>query len=285
MANPRRSLLFTPATRPDRFAKAAASGADIVCVDLEDAVAPQEKDGARAEAIAWLTGAATGERFERAVRINALTTRAGLLDLAALADARPASGLVFLPKVETPGEVRVADAILSEAGATCTLGALIESGDGLDAVHDIAAASRRLRVLLFGAVDFSADLGLDLSPGPLAYARGRLVHAARRAGCSLLDVPSLDFRDNDAVAAEAEAARAMGFTGKAAIHPANVAAINAVFTPSVAEVAEAARVLAAFDAMGTGVAVLDGKLIEAPVVRTMRARLEAARAAGMEVPA
>lgn len=270
-----RSLLFAPATRPEVFEKAAGTGADVVCVDLEDAVAPPLKDGARGDAVAWLTGDP-----RHAVRLNGLKTAAGLRDLLAVAEAAPAAGLVVLPKVDDAAEVAQADAILTEAGAGVRLAALIESVDGLETVQAIAAASPRLTMLLFGAVDLSAELGCANDAPALAYARGRCVHAARRAGVALLDVPSLDFRNLEGVRAEAEAAKALGFSGKAAIHPSNVPVIHEVFTPSAEEIEEAKRVMAAFEASETGLVVLDGKLIEAPVIRTMKARLDAAEAAG-----
>lgn len=270
-----RSLLFAPATRPEVFEKAAGTGADIVCVDLEDAVAPPLKDGARGDAVAWLTGDP-----RHSVRLNGLKTAHGLKDLLAVAEAAPAAGLVVLPKVDDAAEVAQADAILTAAGSGVALAALIESVDGLENVQAIAGASPRLTMLLFGAVDLSAELGCENDAAPLAYARGRCVHAARRAGVALLDVPSLDFRNLEGVRAEAEAAKALGFSGKAAIHPSNVAVIHEVFTPSAEEIDEAKRVMAAFEASETGLVVLDGKLIEAPVVRTMKARLDAAAAAG-----
>jgi citrate lyase subunit beta/citryl-CoA lyase/(S)-citramalyl-CoA lyase len=270
-----RSLLFAPATRPEVFEKAAGTGADLVCVDLEDAVAPPLKDGARATAVGWLTGDP-----RHAIRLNGLKTAHGLRDLLATAEAAPAAGTVVLPKVDDPAEVAQADAILTEAGAGVALAALIESVDGLEKVQAIAAASPRLTMLLFGAVDLSAELGCENAAAPLAYARGRCVHAARRAGKALLDVPSLDFRNLDAVRAEAESAKAMGFHGKASIHPSNVAVINEVFTPTAEEIAEAKEIVALYEASETGLVVREGKLIEAPVIRTMQARLAAAEAAG-----
>ncbi|HKK37215.1 MAG TPA: CoA ester lyase [Paracoccaceae bacterium] len=279
MARARRSLLFAPATRPEVFEKAMGSGADLVCVDLEDAVAPPLKAGARPDGVRWLAEG-PGPAHRRALRTNGLKTRAGLADLLAIAEAAPAGGLVLLPKVDDPAEVVQADAVLSEAGAGCELAALIESVDGLEHAQAIAAASPRLTLLLFGAVDLSAELGCENAAGPLAYARGRCVHAARRAGKALLDVPSLDFRNLDAVRAEAESAKAMGFHGKAAIHPSNVAVINETFTPTAEEIAEAKEIVALYEASESGLVVREGKLIEAPVIRTMQARLAAAEAAG-----
>lgn len=267
---PRRSLLFAPANRPAIHARALAAGADIVCLDLEDAVPPQDKDSARTTALPFL---APAPGPERAVRINSLRSADGLRDLLAIVAAAPAAGTVFLPKVADPFEVRLADDILTEAGLPLRLAVLIESAEGLEKAAAILSASPRIDWALFGAVDLAAEMGLTIAPEPLLYARSRLVHAARLAQIDVLDVPSLNFRDGAAVAADAASARALGFTGKAAIHPDNVAAINAAFSPSAEDVSRAERIVAAYEASPNGLAVLDGKLVEKPVVRAMQAIL------------
>jgi citrate lyase subunit beta/citryl-CoA lyase/(S)-citramalyl-CoA lyase len=274
-------LLFVPATRPSAFGKALDSGADIACVDLEDAVPPQEKNAARAEAVAFLSDCQPGDSPLRALRINAPNTRAGLKDVLALLEKPPATGLVVVPKVREAAELRSLDALLTEAGCTLGLAALIETLDGLENVSEIARACQRVTMLIFGAVDMSAELGVPNTASAMAYARARIVHAGRRFGLDVMDVPSLDFRNRDAVAEEAQAARVLGFTGKAAIHPATLAEINAAFTPSVEEIGYAERVIAAFQASPNGLAVLDGHLIEAPVVKAMEKVLAVARRIGL----
>ncbi len=264
MIRPRRSLLFAPANRPAIHDKALKAGADIVCLDLEDAVPPGDKDAARSLAMPFLTDAAGPERV---VRINSPRSREGLLDLLALVAAAPAAGTVFLPKVADPFEVRLVDEILAEAGLPLRLAVLIESAEGLEKAAAIMAASPRIDWAMFGAVDFAAEFGVPVAPEPLLYARQRLVHAARLAGIEILDVPCLSFRDAAAVRAESDAARGLGFTGKAVLHPDNVAVVNAAFTPAAEEIARAERILAAFQAAPNGLAVLDGKLVEKPVVR------------------
>lgn len=279
----RRSLLFAPATRPEIFAKALASGADLVCVDLEDAVAPDLKQAARPAGFDFLRAAAgDGDGGpERILRINGLKTIAGLRDLSALADAGIAAGMVMLPKVESAEELRLADAVLTEAGSMLKLAALVESVRGIEAAHAIAGATPRLDLMMFGGADLAAELGTRVAPEPMAYARARLVQAARGAGIDLIDVPALDFRNQDAVAEDAARARDLGFTGKAALHPANVALVNAAFTPDATEITWARRVIESFEASAGGVAVLDGKLIEKPVVAAQRRVLSRARAAGL----
>ena len=275
----RRSLLFVPGTRPERFAKALAAGADMVCVDLEDAVPPDSKTDARDVAIPWLCEQSDGP--ERIVRINSLKSRDGLKDLTAVADASPNSGLIFLPKVDGPDEICIADAVLTEAGSGAGLIALIESVDGLEHVQNIASASQRLQMLMFGAVDLAAELGCDLAAEPLLFARSRIVHAARRAGINAIDVPAVDFRNAEALETEARHAKSMGFDGKAVLHPDNVAVVNTIFSPTAEETAFAKKVIDLFDASETGLVVLDGKLIEKPVIRKMEQVLASAAAAGM----
>jgi citrate lyase subunit beta/citryl-CoA lyase/(S)-citramalyl-CoA lyase len=276
-----RTFLFVPGNRPERFAKALGAGADIACVDLEDAVAPADKPTARGAAFDYLAEATAEARPLRAVRLNSLRTRVGLADLAALADRAPRHGIAVLPKVESQEEVRIADAILTEAGCPLPIIVLIETLRGIEAAMEIAAAPR-MAALLFGGVDLAAELGVDVgSPEPLLHARMRLAHAAHAAGIEVLDAPCIDVRSVDAAVTEAEAARRLGFTGKAVLHPGQVAAVNAVFTPSAEEVEQARRVVEAFRDSPTGITTLDGKLVEKPVVRRMERVLARAKAAGI----
>ncbi len=268
-----RSFLFGPASRAELHDKILGSGADIVCLDLEDAVPPADKDAARTLAMGWIGGAGADGPL-RALRLNPLSTRFGLADLHAVSEVAPDRCALVLPKVDDAAELRIADAALRETGSEARLIALIESARGLRNAYEIAQATPRLAYLLFGAVDLSAELGAELAPEPLLYARARVVHAARSAGIEALDVPCLDFRDLDRVTEETRAARAMGFSGKAAIHPSNVAPINAVFSPTEDEVARARRIVEAYESSASGLAVLDGKLIERPVVRSMQKILD-----------
>lgn len=273
-----RSLLFTPANRPAAFDKALGTGADCVCLDLEDAVPLHAKAAARPDALAFLAGGGTDGPL-RAVRINALSSGAGVQDLAALAIQAPKTGMLMLPKVGSAAELRLVASILDEAGSDLMLAALVETAEGLLAVEEIAKASDRVRALVFGGVDLSAELGCDMGSDTMRMAKARIVQAAHAAGRDVLDVPELDFRNEDAVRNAAMTAVQNGFSGKAAIHPVNVATINAAFTPSAVQIAEAQRVVASFEAAPSGLVVLDGKLIEAPVIKGMRRRLAIAAAA------
>jgi (S)-citramalyl-CoA lyase len=276
---PRRSWLFVPATRPERFQRAADAGADVVLIDLEDAVAPADKAQARAAAIAHLAavaqaGAAAG-RPAWALRINGLATRDGLADLAALVAAGSRPDAIVLPKAESPDVLRLLAGHVGGAGRP-QLVALIESAAGLGRVEAIARSTARLWGVMFGAADMSADLGCQLAWEPLAHARGRVVAAAAAAGITAIDSPFFAVQDLEGLAAETDRAVAMGFAAKAAIHPSHVEPINRALTPTAARVAWAERVLAANTA---GIGVVDGKMIDEAIARQAR-RVLAAAAAG-----
>lgn len=265
---PRRSLLFVPGLRPDRFVKALDSGADIVCVDLEDAVALPRKDEGRALALP-LFKERSHPQVEKMARINSIQTLHGLKDLQALieSDAPPPS--IMIPKVKSAEEVQLIETLLSTGPAReIRFCVIIETNQGLERAIEIAKSSPRIDSLILGAVDMSAELRCQKAWEPLLYARSRLVHAAASAGIDLLDVPYLNLDDAQGLKAEAEGCQRLGFTGKASIHPSQIPIINAAFTPDAATIAKARKVCAAFEADRTGLVVVDGELIELPVVRS-----------------
>jgi (S)-citramalyl-CoA lyase len=276
---PRRNLLFVPGSRPDRFQKALAHHPDMVTVDLEDAVIPAHKDDARSQGLALFDG--TQDGIERVVRINALRTPFGLKDLLALLEHPTPPDGVMLPKVESADEVRIVDALLQRAARPVGLHVIIESNAGLDQVLAIAGACPSIRSLLFGAVDMAAELGATMDFSSLLYARSRVVHAAASHGLDAIDVPYLDLEDADGLLEECRRVQAMGFTGKAAIHPKQLSVVNGVFTPDAERIAWAKRVIEAFERSQNGLVVLDGKLIEIPVVRSASRTLAIARAVGV----
>lgn len=259
----RRTLLFAPGNRVEIHGKALVAGADVVCLDLEDAVPPQAKAEARAIAVPFLVEAAGPERV---VRINSPRSADGLRDLLAIVEARPKAGVIFLPKVSSPEEVRWVAEILDEAGLDLRLAVLLESIEGIDKAAAILRASQRIAFAMFGGADLAAELGVEIAHEPLLYARSRVVAAARAAMIDCFDVPCIAFRDDAKVRQEAETARALGFTGKAVLHPANVATVNTAFAPTEAEIERAEAVMAAYRASPNGLAVVDGKLVERPVV-------------------
>lgn len=278
---PRRSLLFVPGLRPELIAKADAAGPDLVCVDLEDAVAPDRKAEARAATFAALAGTAT-MRAELLVRINGLSTEAGLEDLTALLRAdRPPAG-IMIPKTRAAAELRLLDDLLAGRPRLAALRfhVIVETCDGLADARAIARASPRIAALLFGAVDMSADLRCENAWEPLLFARSAVVLAAAAAGVDALDVPFLDLGDEAGLAREAAAAAALGFGGKAAIHPRQLGAIHAAFTPSPAQIERARRIVAAYEASDSGLVVIEGRLVELPVVRSMYRLLAGVAPAG-----
>jgi len=267
---PRRSFIFAPGLRPEMFPKAIASGTDIVCVELEDGIAPKDKDEARQKGLALFAEPQADDGVERIVRINCLRSAFGLADIhAVLATDTPPPALM-LPKVLTPDEIVWLDDLLTERGQDIRLHVIIETNASLESVYDIARASPRIDALFFGGVDMAAELRCRNAWEPLLYARSRVVHAAASAGIDAIDVPYLDLENPDGMAAEARLARELGFSGKGSIHPKQIPILNDVFTPTAVEIAHAERILNAFAEADTGLVVVDGKLIEKPVLREMQ---------------
>lgn len=277
---PRRSLIFVPGLKPELLPKALNTGADMVCVDLEDAIAPADKDEARGRTLELFAEAAPEDGVERLIRINGLATPEGLRDVDAVLQAEaPPQGLM-LPKVKSADEVRLLDELFSGAGMDVRFHVIIETNAGLRACHDIAEACGRVASLLFGGVDMAAELRVENTWEAMVYTRSRIVHAAAGAGIDAIDVPYLDFKDSDGLQAQCAAAAGLGFTGKAAIHPSQIPVINACFTPSPEGLEQAKRIIAAFEAGDGGLVVVDGSLIEKPVLRSMYRILAVAERAG-----
>jgi (S)-citramalyl-CoA lyase len=267
---PRRSLIFIAGTAPEMFPKALASTADIVCIDLEDAVAPQDKDTARTGALGVFDEPQAQDGVERIVRINPLRTPEGIADLSAIcAHATPPPALM-MTKARSPEDVRVVAELLDSSGHTETrLHVIVETNDALDTCYALAQASPRIDSILFGGVDMAAELRVEPSWEALVHARARVVHAASGAGVDLIDVPFLDLEDQTGLEREAAASCALGFTGKAAIHPKQIPVLNTTFSPSAEMVERARQIIDAFERADTGLVVFEGRLLERPVLRSM----------------
>ena len=264
------SLLFVPGATPARFGKARASGASLVCIDLEDSVPDAGKPAARAAAIAAL-----GDWPGYAVRINPVTTLAGLHDLVALAAAPALPAAILLPKAEHAGDIAVVRGAL---GATADIVPLIESPAALRHTATIAAAPG-VAAMMFGGGDMAGELGVAIAWEPLRHARGAFMLGCAEAGVPAVDVPFLDLDNIRGLEAETRLAQALGFQAKAAIHPAQVATIDATLRPGAALVLEAREAETAF-AEGGGAAVrFRGRMLELPVMRRYRRIL--AQAAGV----
>ncbi|NND02072.1 MAG: CoA ester lyase [Acidimicrobiia bacterium] len=266
---PRRTFIFAPGLKPELFPKALASGTDIVCVELEDGVAPKDKDVARARALALFNEPLVDDGVERVVRINSVRERVGVADVSAVLATDTPPPVLMMPKVRTPDEVKWLDGLLTERGHQTRLQVIIETNEALEAAYEIAHSSTRINAMFFGGVDMAAELRCANAWEPLLYARSRVVHAAASAGHDVIDVPYLDLDDPDGMTVAARQARELGFSGKGAIHPKQIAALNEVFTPTPEEVARARRIIDTFETADTGLVVIDGKLIEKPVLRDM----------------
>lgn len=267
-----RSLLFVPGSAPERFAKALATQADIVCLDLEDAVAPDAKERARSAVLDFI--ARSPERARLCVRLNRLGSAFGFEDAAAFARAAALPGFLMLPKAECARDTDLLAAAFPSHAAPPLI-ALVENAAGVEAAFEIAR-SPAVVMLMFGSFDYAAETGCNQEWGTLVSVRSRLVAAAASAGKTALDSPFAGLDDLSAAALEARMARGFGFCGKATIHPKFVAGINEAFAPTAAELAEARAILEAFESAGDGVARIGGKLVELPVVLRMRRLLDRA---------
>jgi (S)-citramalyl-CoA lyase len=277
---PRRSFIFAPGLKPDMYPKALASGADIVCVELEDGIAPKDKDEARRHTMALFAEPQAEDGVERIVRINCLRESFGLADVQAVLSTDTPPPALMLPKVRTPDEIVWLDNLLTERGHATRLHVIIETNAGLEAVYDIARASSRIDALFFGGVDMAAELRCKHAWEPLLYARSRVVHAAANVGIDVVDVPFLDLDDPEGMERDARLALDLGFSGKGSIHPKQIPILNSVFTPSQEQVERARRVIKTFEEADTGLVVIDGKLIEKPVLREMHRILKIAERIG-----
>jgi citrate lyase beta subunit len=175
----------------------------------------------------------------------------------------------MIPKIRTPDEVVILDQLLSERGHTTRLHVIIETNAGLEAAYDIAHCSKRIDAIFFGGVDMAAELGCKNAWEPLLYARSRVAHAAASAGLDLIDVPYLDLEDHDGMIDEAKKAKDIGFAGKGSSHTKQIAQHNKVFTPTKEDITRARKIIKTFEEADTGLVVIDGKLIEKPVLREM----------------
>ncbi len=283
----RRSRLYIPGSDPKLMTNAGLYGADGIILDLEDSVHPDEKDAAR-----WLVATALRDldfgAAERMVRINQLP--AGLDDLDVVLAVRPS--LLLIPKVESAEQVREVsarvDACVADQGdeVDVWLMPILESARGIEAASEIAAASSRVAALTIGLEDYTADLGVAKTPGgeESAWARSRLVNAARAAGCQAIDSVYGDIADLEGLERWGRRSRAMGFEGMGCIHPSQVPVVHRAFAPEPREIERALRVVEAFEAAraaGRAVVALGSKMIDPPVVDRALALVARARRMGL----
>ena len=290
IARPNRCQLFGPGSRPALFEKMAASAADVINLDLEDSVAPSDKDSARVNIIAAI-GAADWGNKTLSVRINGLDTPYWYRDVVDLLEqSSDRLDQIMIPKVGCAADVYAVDALVTAIerakGRTkpITFEVIIESAAGIAHVEEIAAASPRLVAMSLGAADFAASMGMQTTgiggtqenyymlqggakhwPDPWHWAQAAIVAACRTHGVLPVDGPFGDFSDDEGFLAQARRCATLGMVGKWAIHPKQIALANSVFTPSEAAVAEAREILAAMEqakARGEGATVYKGRLVD-----------------------
>jgi len=259
-----RSQLFVPGNRPDRFEKACGAGADLVCIDLEDAVGPSDKDEARQTVLNWLE---TTDHKHVSLRINGLDTKDGQADIAALKSCGLKLPFIMVPKAASGADIAGLAGELPRALGP--LFVIIESAMGLVHADEIFAVPR-VELGMYGAIDYAGDVDCDLSWETHLYARSKCVAAAAAFDVHLFDVPHIDVRNLDDCEATTRRAKALGIHARSAIHPAQIARIHAALTPSADEISYAERVIEAYQSAGGNVVLLDGKFIEAPVVKKAR---------------
>jgi (S)-citramalyl-CoA lyase len=207
--------------------------------------------------------------LERIVRINFMRERFGIDDVQAVLETNTPPPSLMMPKVRTPDEVKILDQLLTERGHLTQLHVIIETNEGLEAAHDIAHSSPRIEAMFFGGIDMAAELRCKNGWDQMLYARSRVVHAAASASLDVIDVPYLDLADLDGMKILAQQAKDLGFAGKGSIHPKQIAPLNKIFTPSDEEISRARHIIQTFEEAATGLVVIDGKLIEKPVMREM----------------
>ena len=266
---PRRSFIFTPGLKPEMYPKALKSWTDMVCIELEDGIAPQDKEIARNLALKLFQEKQENDGVERILRINCLREKFGIDDVQAILSTPNHPPALMIPKVKKPDEIILLDNLLSEKGHHCRIHVIIETNEGLENAYQIANCSNRIDALFFGGVDMSAELRCENKWEPLLYARSRIVHAAASAGIDAIDVPYLDLEDLEGMRKEAILAKELGFSGKGSIHPKQIPILNDVFTPSELSIKKAQKIVSVFEKANTGLVVIDGKLIEKPVLREM----------------
>ncbi|HGY2281770.1 TPA: itaconate degradation C-C-lyase RipC [Citrobacter braakii] len=263
---PTRSWLFTPATRPERFAKASESGTDVSIIDLEDSVTLNDKADARQNAMNLLSSRPSTS-LKLALRINGLDTHAGIEDLYTLLECNVFPDYIILPKTESAAHLQILDHLLTMTGSDTRLIGIIESVTALNAVESIVSATPRLSGLMFGAADMAADLGAALAWEPLVQVRARIVAACAMKSILAIDAPFFGIHDFSGLQDETLRASNFGFSAKSAIHPTQISLINTTFTPTTAEINRARSVVAE---NVKGVGTVNGVMIDEAVARQAR---------------
>lgn len=264
-----RSMLITCALFERRYGRGEEVGADITTLDLEDSVPLDRKDEARRLALPYLASERQGHSL-RGLRINSLRTPDGLRDILAILESGARPDLLMLSKVDAAEDVVIIEQLLCDKLDSLGFIVLIETPHAICAVEEIAAATPRNQILVFGTADLASYLGTSMSWEHMSYSRSKTAVAAARAGVAVIDSPCFEMGDMVSLQEQIEKARGVGFAGKCAIHPDQVEAINRGFSPQPAAIARAREIVARSESAGGQICVVDGNMIGPPHVMAAR---------------
>ena len=258
------ALLFTPGNKPELFAKALASGANGFILELEDAVPPDEKDTARNHVIQFLRS--KHPELLTIVRINHITTDAGLPDLLTFKQEHIYCDAILYPKTESAEELNIIYKVLNLEARNIKLLALIETAKGLLNLNSIVTDSP-VSGLVFGAADFAIDVGCDMTWDVLLYARQQIIQAAALTHIPAIDSPFFDFTNEEQLISEVIRVKELGFKGKLAIHPRQITPIKHNFAPDKKEIARAKKIIALYEQAGGKACQYEGQMIDVPIYK------------------
>lgn len=267
-----RSIMFTPATRIDRFCRAIELGTDICLLDCEDSVGSHDKEKARSMLCNYL--AETSVRVKPiAVRINPIHTKDGMADLMALSKNSKKPDLVVIPKTETQKEVLTVEQLLKCKEENIKLIALVETLDGVQNIDEIASSSSSICALMFGAADFTNSIDGEICWDTLLYPRTMIVYAAKKNNLGAIDTPYFSITDTEGLKKDCNRVKMLGFTGRCVIHPQQVSTINEIFSCLTLSLEQAERIIDAARKTKGNICQVDGKMIGAPLIQQALSRL------------
>lgn len=270
-----RTVIFTPAHAIERLPRAFDSGADVCILDLEDSVGFGSKCLAR-ERVCHYLNSSDGNRRGVSVRINPVDTPLGIEDLCALRSCATLPEFVIIPKCQGTVDVQMVDRMLAGDGRSTGLIALIETAEGVAHVNEIGRASARLAALMFGSADYTRSISAVICWDTLLFARTMIASAASQNKLGAIDTPYFDIPDIDGLSEETVRVKKLGFTGRCAIHPAQVGEINSLFLVSEEEEAQARRIVAAADSSQGNICKVDGQMVGAPIIAEARRTVQMA---------
>lgn len=261
---PCRSILFVPGNRPERFDKALYSGADMICVDLEDALLPDQKSLSRDQALEYVSTPSPHNTL-KSLRINPIKSVFGLEDLLALSKLDILPTVLLIPKVNHRKEIQIIKEILGDRADAISFFALLETPEGIANATDIAN-QENVDCLLFGSADWSAECNANMSWDTLLAPRSQIVQAAAQAGIIAMDGAWLDFNDDQGLKAETIKIARMGFVGKPILHPKQLQSVHDAFRPSKEAVEKAQSIITALESTPNGVLIVDGRMVDKPLI-------------------